>query len=174
MIKPTKETRVPSHGFSLVEVVFATFLMGAVLAVSVRGFGQAVARRAQLRDTERAYQFGHDLMNEILAKPYLDPEGGTGLGVDAGESAAQRSTFDDVDDYSGWSETPLKSASGATIPNTSGWTRSVMVLWTDPADPAEPTLSDQGMKVVVINVSSPTGAAVEISAIRCRTDEQRK
>lgn len=172
MINPIDRQLLPSKGFGLIEVVFATFLVGVVLAVSVRGFGQAVLRQAQLRDRQRAYQFGHDLMNEILMKAYQEPLTGTGLGPDSGESSSQRSTFDDVDDYSGWSETPLKSESGTTIPNTNGWSRSVMVLWTDPDNPAEPVVGDEGVKVVIVTVTSPTGVTVEVSAIRCRTDEQ--
>jgi len=45
---------------------------------------------------------GRELMEEIISKPFDDPDGVFGVGPDAGESA--RVLFDNIDDYDGYED----------------------------------------------------------------------
>ena len=91
-----------SAGFTLVEVLVAS----VILALAVTGIAFAVSSSHALTyealHNERATALAEALLEEILSLPYADPQGGTTIGPDAGEGA--RSTFDNADDYHGYSE----------------------------------------------------------------------
>jgi type II secretory pathway pseudopilin PulG len=162
------------RGFSLVEAVGATLIVAIVMTASLRGLGEAVRHRAMLRERERAWRFATDLIAEAVSLPYQDPDvtGSGSIGLDGGESASDRTTFDDVDDFHGYAESPLKTRSGAVIPNTAGWSRAAYVFWTDPNQPDEFAGSDEGMKVVSVLVTTPSGLTVGAAALRARVDKQ--
>ncbi len=92
----------PAPGFTLPEVLLAS----AVLAMIVAAVAQAVtAGQVQTYDAlhrVRATELAEAMLDEIRSKPYLDPEGGGGLGRDSGEG--DRTQFDNADDYHGLSE----------------------------------------------------------------------
>lgn len=162
------------RGFSLVEAVAATLIVAVVMTASLRGLAEAVRHRAMLRDRERALRFAADLIAEALSLSYQDPDpnASTAIGIDPGESASNRTTFDDVDDFHGFAESPLKSRSGAVVPNTAGWSRSAFVFWTDPEQPDEFSSADEGVKVVAVYVTTPSGLTVGAAALRSRVDKQ--
>jgi len=90
------------RGFTLAEVLLAA----AVLAVAVIAITQAVvagqaASYAALHDS-RGLALAEALMEEIVALPYDDPDGGGGLGPEAGEN--DRTQFDNADDFDGYEE----------------------------------------------------------------------
>jgi MSHA pilin protein MshD len=90
------------QGFSLIEALFAS----AVLALIVAGMTQSVASGQALTynalHEARALALAEALMEEVLSRPYVDPDGDTAEGPDSGESV--RSTFDAIDDYDGYTE----------------------------------------------------------------------
>ncbi|MBI1337600.1 MAG: hypothetical protein GC164_11625 [Phycisphaera sp.] len=95
-------TRSRAVGFTLMEVLIAS----TILAFSVAAITQAIVA-GQTQSYEalheyRALSLAEALMEEILAKPYDDPEGATDIGPDAGETT--RALFDNVDDYHGYTE----------------------------------------------------------------------
>ena len=60
----------------------------------------------------------HQLMGEILAMPYEDPEDpNQGIGLETGETNTTRADFDDLDDYDNWEpEIPRKPRTGTLVP----------------------------------------------------------
>jgi len=78
----------------------------AILSFVTLGIVQAVttgqSRTLDALRRARADALAEVLMEEVLSKPYLDPEGDTAFGPDAGE--ASRTDFDNVDDYHGYIE----------------------------------------------------------------------
>jgi MSHA pilin protein MshD len=100
------------RGLSLVECLLAiAILAGTVLAVTYT----VVAANHQTRYADRAARaarLGRDLLEEIAARSYADPNQTPGFGTESGET--QRTLFDDVDDYNGYQEAAgaLKDAGG--------------------------------------------------------------
>ena len=113
-----RERRRQRGGFTLAEVLLAS----AILAVMVTAVTQTiVAGQAQSYNAlheQRALALGEALLEEVLAKPLDDPQGETGNGPDTDEDAADRSTFDNADDYAGYTEAAggLRDAAGVLYP----------------------------------------------------------
>jgi MSHA pilin protein MshD len=110
------ETHRPAPAFTLVEVLVAA----AVLAMAVAGLAQVIVT-AQALTREglhhaRAVELGEALLEEILARPYADPDGPSAAGPEAGESS--RLAFDNADDFDGFNEAAgaLSDAAGNPYP----------------------------------------------------------
>jgi len=81
-------------------------LMEALLASSMLAMGASAillpfsaGAQSEAEDARRtvALYLGRELMEEILSKPFDDPQGSTAVGPDAGETS--RALFDNIDDY---------------------------------------------------------------------------
>ena len=145
----------PRHaGFTMLEVVVATFIVALVLVASVNMLGSATRSRRLTGQQSHAALLTNDLLAEILAHPYADPEGGTGLGTDSGEGTTTRVDFDDVDDFDGWSGTPAEDVGGTDLASGAGLTRSVQVAYVQANDFTTVVGTDQGAKRIVVSVSA--------------------
>ena len=85
--------------------------MEALLASTLLSMGASavllpfnIGAQSEEEDARRTYALylGRELMEEIVAKPFDDPEGSEGLGPDGGETS--RSLYDNVDDYDGYKD----------------------------------------------------------------------
>ncbi len=98
MRKRSKQCR----GFTLAEVLIASAILSFVTLGIVQAVTAGQARTLDALKRSRAQALAEVLLEEILAKPYADPEGAATIGPDAGEST--RSDFDNIDDYHGYLE----------------------------------------------------------------------
>ena len=116
--------------FTAVEALFATAIL-AFLTAAVSGALMAGRQQSKMaRDTLNASFLAQSLMDEILRLPFNDPLGYSTVGPDANESA--RSSYDNVDDYSGYTDgvgtsiATLADIAGNAYPSTyQVYTRSV-------------------------------------------------
>lgn len=157
-----------ARGLSLVEVVISLAIVGGLFASTMAGVG-AVGRAGIIADERvRASQYAADLVSEIQAQPYEDPALAAGsFGLSAADSAGPgRSKYDDVDDYNGYTESPLTDRSGAVIPRTTGWTRSVTVGWARPANPDGLANSDSRIKKIVVTIQRRGRILAQFSGLR--------
>ena len=117
------------HGLSLVEVAVSTLLIGLVLIGAMETIGAALRTTYIATEDGDAHRLAEDLMEEILTLPYEDPDGSPVLGIESSEPSinSDRSAFDDIDDYNGWSSNPPEDAAGNPLPGRTGWARSVTV-----------------------------------------------
>jgi len=81
-------------------------LMEAMLASTMLAMGASavllpfsVGAQNEQEDARRtlALYLGRELVEEIISKPFDDPQGSDGIGPDSGESS--RALFDNIDDY---------------------------------------------------------------------------
>jgi Tfp pilus assembly protein PilV len=96
-----------------------TMLAMVVLSVAVFALlSTLVAGEQQLQEADHALaasRLARDLLEEIVARPYEDPEDpGKVLGPEAGE--ANRTLFDDCDDYDKYKESPGEARNAAGNP----------------------------------------------------------
>lgn len=114
-------------GFTLAESLLAAVVL--VTAITAITLPFAAGARAEQTDARMclAVNLAQEMMEEILSKPFSDPQGVSVPGPEIGET--RRSRFDNVDDYHGYTEAigQIAAASGAIIrtPASVGLARSV-------------------------------------------------
>jgi len=81
----------------------AVILAVAITAITVPFTAAAQNQQDEARST-LAVSLAQGMMEEILSKPFRDPQGSTQVGPDPGETS--RSLFDNIDDYDGYTEGP--------------------------------------------------------------------
>jgi len=96
------QLRYQNAGFTLTEVLVASAILAIVTLGIVHAVTAGQARTLDALKRSRAQALAEVMLEEVLSKPYEDPEGDPGFGPDLGESA--RADFDNIDDYHGYLE----------------------------------------------------------------------
>ncbi len=114
--------------FSYIEAVISMSIMAVGLTAGMRLYGSYARGKQVDSECEVARELAMGLASEIVGKPFEDPTAAAGsFGLESGES--NRASFDDVDDFDTWSESPPALPGGAPLaPGCHvGYTRSVVV-----------------------------------------------
>jgi MSHA pilin protein MshD len=136
-----------------------------MLGAAIQTLGISARLRLFQKQQYQGQALAKQLMDEILQTQYVDPGVLPVFGPEVGEV---RANYDDVDDYNGLSESPPVNRDGTAIPGFTGWKRAVQVFWADPTSPSTTTVTDTGLKRVVVTVTSPTGRVTVLTALRSR------
>ncbi|KPL21708.1 MAG: hypothetical protein AMJ75_09455 [Phycisphaerae bacterium SM1_79] len=107
------------RGFTLAEALMATVVLAIAAAGVLLPFASGARVRAEGMHRTLGAKLASDLMEEIITKPFLDPDGSAydyHLGPDSGEI-----TFDNIDDFHGYSESQgqIRDASGGVFTDRS-------------------------------------------------------
>jgi hypothetical protein len=160
----------------LVEVVVSTLLVGVLLVASTKTVGAVFrTRRVNAGLTEREV-LAWQLMAKILTARYEDPEEtvvpigdpANPLGRESGEGNAPYGSFDDVDDYLGWSRNPPENGDGFALGGYDGYTRSVDIQRVQPDTLQVSAANETGAKLILVTVTPPVGDPVVLKALRSR------
>lgn len=155
-------------GITIVEVAVGALLVGVLLVSSLSLLGAAVRTHYSMNELLDGPMLAEQLLAEITAMPYEDPEDGSGArGLDNSETTINRLTWDDVDDYDSYVETPPSTRDGTAMTVYTGWTREAYVVWVDQSTGAE-DLADSGAKRIEVQVTSPNGRVTTRHAFRTR------
>lgn len=112
-----KQTTTQSRaGFTLVESLLAAVVLLIAVAAVIVPF--TVGARNEHVDRRRTVASGlaQEMIEEILSKPFADPQGASSPGPEPGE--ADRADFDNMDDYHGYSEAAGSVTDPAGVPAT--------------------------------------------------------
>lgn len=161
-----------SRAMTMVEVIISMVLLSMLLA----GVLSAVELSARTQHSTAVIITGRtlaaDLLEEICDAAYADPVNANEFGPGADEDASDRSTFDDVDDYHNWSESPPAAADGALVTGASAWTRNVSVRWVDPLDPQTSAFGESGAKLITVEAVRAGVIYASVSRVRTRGWDQ--
>lgn len=148
------------NGFTLLEALMAS----AVLAFVVAAVAQAIAVGHRETDTVikrlRGTALAEALMEEILSKPYNDPQGGVTPGPEAGETG--RTGRDNIDDFNGFSESAntLADVQGTAYPSDwQAFTRTATATYTTMTVSGMSATPITGIAVTVTVTQSPGGSS---------------
>lgn len=155
-----------ARGFSLIEATLSIVLVGMMASAALAVVAGARRAEQMAADRARAQLLAEEVLSEIAPLKYKEA-GSLTLGVEAGESTANRNTWDDVDDANGCSESPPKDRTGVAHPGLTGWTRAVKVEWVDALDILGIGVVDGGLKRVTVTVSK--GGKVVLKAVLMRS-----
>jgi MSHA pilin protein MshD len=166
-MKPTRHNK----GFTLIEAIMSILIVGVMYVAALQTLGASRVGQATIADQRRGYELAQQLLAEIVSQPYADPvTGATTFGPEAGEATGNRSQFDDVDDYNGWSEQPPKLKDGTAISNLSDWTRRVTVAWVDPSNLDTNRLNESGIKRITVTISRGLKPIATLNALKANVN----
>lgn len=153
----------------MAEVLVATVIVGMMMVAALDAIGMIVRTRRINADRLTGPELARDLMAEIMALPYTDPQTpGSSIGLDASESAATRAAFDDIDDYDGWSSADAETKNGASRTGYTGWEHDVTVTWAERVAGVAWTFGDTELKRITVTVTSPTGEVTQLVSLRSK------
>ncbi len=160
-----KSTAAKAGGFTLVESIISVLLVGAVLVAAMNTVG--ASQTGQYTSLER---FGGNLLAdsmiaEIVNQDYEEPDDIPVFGREAGEIATQRDQWDDVDDYNGWSASPVQRRDGTEI-TSSEWSRRVTVDWVAPGDLSQIASGETGAKKITVTINHRDRVIATRTAVR--------
>ena len=157
------------RAFTLIETVISLLIVGLMLVATLNTVGAAKMARFKHANNSRALLLAQDLMAEIVEQDYWDPDILGGMGPEDPEDVpGNRSQFDDVDDYHGWTAAAPKYRDGTAIPWAAGYKREVAVAWTDPVNLSVLKGFETGVKVIIITVTS--GGQKQLTLYGLRTE----
>ncbi len=141
-------------GYSYVEVVLSAVII-SVLLVSALRLSTNLGRSQQAGTIKQLCgRLVIDMLEEIKQQDYKDPAGAPDtLARETGELTDDRTNYNDVDDYHGWSASPPEDRLDNPLPHFSGVTRSVTIRFVSSADFAATSASDEGYKEVTVTVT---------------------
>jgi MSHA pilin protein MshD len=148
--------------FTIIEATMSVAIVGILMATSLTSMGQIAKSRMRQGERRSGFELGQQLMVEILQQYFQDPGGSPVFGPEPGET---RPTFDDVDDYNGYVESPPTWKDGTVISDFSGWKRSVVVAYVDPNNPAN-VIASSTLKLVTVTVTAPDAKQYTLTALR--------
>lgn len=153
-------------GFSLVEAVMASLIVGVLAVSALQTVGAAVSARRSHAAMRTGDLLARALMDEVTQTSYAEPDSTPAWGRE-GAGEASRAAWDDVDDYDGLMEITLTAKDGGAVPRSAGWVRTVTVERLGSSDlVAVAAMSNTGLKRITVSVWSPSGVETKLVALR--------
>jgi type II secretory pathway pseudopilin PulG len=143
-------------GFILVEVTIAYVLLVFALVALVPVFIIAIRAGANTEALQAATYLSGELLEEVRLRRWDERTGANGahiaapspLGVDGAEDAADKRTFNDVDDFNGWTEGSVLDPVMRALPDFKAYRRAVTVAYVDANLAASAAVTDHKMITV--------------------------
>lgn len=148
--------RACQGGVTLVELVVAIVVIAVSVSAILGVLSITTAASADPMIRHQAVAIAEAYLEEILLKPFDDPDG-----VD-GEAA--RADFDDVDDFAGLADAGARDQFGAPIPGLGAYDVAVTVA----ASTALPAVAAGDLLRVDVNVTRGSDVSFSLSAYRLR------
>jgi hypothetical protein len=128
----------------------------------------AASRRSQTFESNkvRGLAIAEALLAEISQLPMREPSCDCGYGVEAGESGATRSNYDDVDDYHNLVDSPPMSKSGSACVGYTDLSRRVTVDRVTLSDWNVSTATYEGVYRITVTVLRNTQEVSQIVGYR--------
>ena len=154
-------------GLALVEAVLSIVVVSVMLVAALRTVGAARSGQARSTDGLTGLNLAQDMMSEICDKAYTEPtEVPVLFGPEATEVTGGRTSYDDVDDYNGISNSPPRDRSNSPLSGMGQWMRSAEVAWVNPSDLSQVVLSETGVKRITVTVLRKGVPVAKLVAIR--------
>lgn len=173
-----------ASGFTLVEAVMSMLIVSVMLVAALRAVSASTMVQFKVMDRARGEALASAMVDEILQRSYSSSEvaqlqpvevvsgllgivGGV-LGGGIAVPANARTTFDDVDDYNGYSDSPPVDRDGALVPGCSAYRRQVAVAQVSLTDFAQTSGTDQGVKRITVTITRNGSAVAKLVAVKTR------
>lgn len=154
-------------GFVLIEVTIAYVILAFAITALVPVFMIAIKASKNTEQLQVATYLSAELLEEVRMRKWDErttstlahiPAPSTVLGTDAGETATDKRTFDDVDDFNGWTEAQAVDPVMRALPDFTAYRRTVTVAYVDSSMSPSAATTDYKMITVCTTTKkiSPT------------------
>ncbi len=154
-------------GVTLIEVMISIVLVSTILLVSLTASANLIRNASQRRNTNDGQQLAAQLLDEISSMDFLDHSEPV-FGVESDETATDRTTFDDVDDYHTYTSAPPTYRDGTAIDGYDGWSCSVSITPADPDASGIITAGADGrspLRIIEVVCTSPEGTSIRATTL---------
>ena len=149
MVNPERIRK--AGGFTLLEVLFASVLIGLAIAALVATSGAFTMKNGFGADLSTAEFLIEEIRELTAGLTVIDPQSGKDIfGVESGENAVAQ--YDDVDDFDGQSFCPPVDLSGTPLPDFAAFTQQITVVNVNPSN-LDQVVSDHGSDLVRVTVT---------------------
>jgi Tfp pilus assembly protein PilV len=145
--------RFSSRGFTLAEGLIASVVLAAAVVAISSSLMASYDQSRALEMNTMAVSTTRQLMEQILSRPFDDPDGASSLGPEAGE--INSSLYDNLDDFDGYSDT-VKIGD-----NT--FSRSVSVQYR--TSPNSAGVASGPFAVITVQTTAPDGQVVKVAEL---------
>ena len=152
---------------TLIEVTISIVLVSTILLVSITASSNLRRNHHDARDDNHGLSIAHQFLDEISAMDFRDSVDPV-FGLESGESATDRTTFDDVDDYHNYSQNPPTHRDGSAIAGADNWSISVSIVAADPDSSGVVTVGatpTSPLRIVTVTCTAPSGESVDSSTL---------
>jgi type II secretory pathway pseudopilin PulG len=161
-------------GFSYLEVLLAGAIIGTALTALGVLMGTLAHGQQSIAFQSQARTLAHSLLQEVLTRDYADADNPGHWGLESGEIAGDRSTYDDVDDFDGFAEKPPTLADGTAIPGFDNFGWSVQVDWVDLSTyPGGVRGYETNIKRILVEVYDNGELAADVEGFKADPNEGR-
>ena len=159
------------RAITMAETIISTLLVGLVLVGTIQIVGPVVRSGSVMADKAIATNLARELSEEIATKYFTAP-GNSDLEALAPGVGETRSTYNDIDDYNGLSNSPPQLSDGTKLTNLVGWTRTVKVEHMSLIDPSSNSRGYSGGKRVTVIVSKDGVQLAEMATLHTHAADQ--
>lgn len=139
-------------GFSLIELIIFIVVVSVGIAGILMVMDVSVKSSADPMVRKQTVAVAESLLEEVLLKEYANPAGGYTGSVSPPPAGSSRTSFDDVDDYAGYTTTGgMVDMSGIAIAGLGQYNVTSVAV-------AGITLNSVAAKQVTVTVTGPAGA----------------
>ena len=143
-------------GFSLIEVVIATSILGAAVLSLFYAQHAFHASNGEAREKTVALGLANELREMTLMLPVRDPINPSGaFGPEPDETDVAQ--YDDVDDYDGGGQgmtfNPPIDAMGQAVDEMADWSQTIFVESVDPTNLSGPAIADGASDLIRMTVA---------------------
>jgi prepilin-type N-terminal cleavage/methylation domain-containing protein len=159
------------RGFTLAESLMASTVLAAAVVAMIAPLCASHRQAEAMTEATTATGLARQLLEEIAAKPFDDPNGATQLGPEAGETS--RALYNNTDDYDGYTDATIAAGgvgqiamldgSTVSIANGQGYLRSVTVRYL--SGRAGPVAATGEYALVTVTVTAPSGRLVQLQRV---------
>jgi len=148
----------------------AMVILSTAVAAGFAAYGAYARGLLYDRESIAAQELANQLMIEIQGKLFEDPDFGPGS-FGPGIDELERSDYDDVDDYDGWSAGPPEHPDGTAMDGYTGYVRSVVVTNVDDATlTTSQTDGSTESKRIVVTVTRNGKLRARLTGYRIKQD----
>lgn len=142
-----------SRGVTLVELIVTIVVVAIAVCAVLAVLSATAAGSADSMVRQQAVLIAESYLHEILEKPFGSPDCGP----------CQRSLMDTVGDYGGLMDVGVRDQTGNLVPNLTGYTVSVSVIF---APLGAITAVSRQAQLVTVTVRAPDGSSVILNGYR--------